>query len=284
VEIKFTENAGSRVKLKIVLLASLVVSFIILYIPVIVPLVKQWLNDPNYRHGILVPIISGIIIYRKRDAISASGVYPAAVPGIILIMLASVLLVGGTAASELFTTRLSLPVMILGLSYLLGGKRFTHSILFPILFLFLMIPLPYIIYYKLTFPFQILSAKLSASVLSTMGINVIRRGNILILPNYTLEVVAACSGLRSLMTMFTISIIMAAFLGISTIKRVILVLLSIPAAIAANTARLAATAFGATLIGPEFAEGTMHNISGLVVFGCGIGFLLIAAGVMKWKK
>jgi len=271
-------------KSKILLLILLILTFLALYSPVIIPLVSQWLEDPNYRHGILVPIISAIVIFQRRKSIPRPETTNLSLKGPILIAIASILLIGGTAASELFTSRISLPIMILGISFFIAGETFTRSILFPILFLFLMIPLPYIIYYKLTFPFQLLSARLSASALSAIGIEVIRRGNILILPNYTLEVVAACSGLRSLMSMFTLSIIMAAFIDFSKTRKVILVLLSLPAAIAANTVRLAATAIGATLIGPEFAEGTMHNISGLVVFGFGIGFLLIAALVLKWKS
>lgn len=282
------DNTGREVnpmkQLKMVLLSFLVIALTILYLPVIVPLFKQWMNDPNYRHGLLVPVISGIMIYRRRKDMADIDILPAALPGTALIILSSVLLVAGTAGSELFTARLSLPIMIIGLSLFLAGKRFTETILFPLLFLFLMIPLPYIIFYKLTFPLQILSARLSSGMLSLIGINVIRRGNILILPNYTLEVVAACSGLRSLMTMFTLSVIMAALLSISFPRKTILVLLSIPAAIAANTIRLVTIALGATFVGAEFAGGTMHNISGLVVFGVGFAFLLIAAGVLKWKS
>jgi len=263
------------------------VLLLILYIPVIIPLVRQWLNDPNYRHGLLVPVISAILIYRNRKreesketSTSNSGIGI----GLVLILLASTLLIVGTAARELFTSRISIPVMLSGLSLFFYGKKFTLKLIYPLLLLFLMVPLPYIIYYKLTFPLQILSAKLSTNLISMIGISVIRRGNILILPNYTLEVVAACSGLRSLMSMVTLAFIMIAFIDLPATRKVLLVLCAIPAAILANMIRLAVTAIGATLIGPEFAEGTIHNISGLIVFGFGIAFLVISAIALKWKR
>jgi len=261
------------------------IPLIILYTPVIIPLARQWLNDPNYRHGLLVPVISAILIYRKREALKETKKDNSGIGiGLVLILLASTLLIVGTAARELFTTRTSIPVMLLGLSIFLYGKNYTSKLVYPLLLLFLMVPLPYIIYYKLTFPLQILSAKLSANLISMIGINVIRRGNILILPNYTLEVVAACSGLRSLMSMVTLSFIMIAFIDLPATRKVILVLCAIPAAILANMIRLAVTAIGATLVGPEFAEGTIHNISGLIVFSFGIAFLAISAIILKWEN
>lgn len=257
---------------------------IVLYLPVLVKLVQQWLDDPNYRHGILIPFVSAFILWRERNTLRDARGGGGAIPGLFLIIIASVLLVGGTAASELFTTRLSLPVFLLGASFLLMGKNFSSRAAFPLLFLFMMIPLPYIIYYKITFPLQLMSARLSAGILQLIQVNVIRKGNILLLPNYSLEVIAACSGLRSLMTMVTLALIFSAFSDLSKSRKVILVACAIPAAIIANTIRLVVTAVGAYTAGSEFADGIMHDISGLIVFLAGFLLLVLSIGILKWIR
>jgi len=255
-----------------------------LYMPVLVPLVRQWMGDANYRHGLAIPIISGIILWTRRKRLSELEHGGGVVTGYILVASGAGLLIGGTAASEFFTARLSLPVMLLGFSYLLGGTEFVRRARFPLLFLFMMIPLPYIIYYKITFPMQIMSARLSASLLDLIHISVLRRGNILVLPNYELEVVAACSGLRSLMTMVTLALVISAFSELSAARKTILVVCAVPAAIIANTLRLTVTAVGAYSISAQFAEGTLHEISGLIVFFAGFILLMLTFLLLRWKR
>ncbi len=258
--------------------------FVVLYVPVLTRLVAQWLSDPNYRHGIIIPFISAFIIWRKRDELRGLPGDGAAVLGVLLILAAAALLIGGSAASELFTTRISLPVLLIGVSFLLLGRAFTTTLAFPLLFLFMMVPLPYIIYYKLTFPLQLFSARLSAGILDLLQINVIRKGNIIHLPNYSLEVIAACSGLRSLMTMITLALIFAAFSDLSNTRKALIVAWAVPAAIAANTIRLVVTAIGAYTVSSSFADGILHDISGFIVFFAGFLLLALFAWVMKWIK
>ncbi len=276
------ETLQSRTRL--ILPAALGLLTTALYLPVIVPLVRQWVNDANYRHGIAIPIISGIILWTRRKRISEQEYDGGGVAGYMLVAAAAVLLVGGTAASEFFTTRLSLPVMLLGFSYLLGGTGFVRVARFPLLFLFMMIPLPYIVYYKITFPMQMMSARLSASLLDLIHVSVLRRGNILVLPNYELEVVAACSGLRSLMTMVTLALVISALSDLSTARKTFLVICAVPAAIIANTLRLVVTAVGAYSISAQFAEGTLHEISGMIVFFAGFILLMLTFLALRWKR
>ena len=266
------------------LLVVIAALFIVLYAPVVGPLVKQWLNDPNYQHGLAVPVVSAFMLWRRRAALRAAGGAHAPVAGVLVIAGASILLIGGAAASELFTARLSLPMMLIGLILFFEGMKFVREAAFPLLFLFMMIPLPYIVYYKITFPMQLMSARLGATLIGAIGINVVRHGNILSLPNYTLEVVAACSGLRSLMTMATLALVLCAFSRLSVARKAVLAASSIPIAIAANTIRLAVTAVGACAVSPSFADGALHEISGLIVFFTGFLMLLLVWGLLRWKQ
>jgi exosortase len=257
---------------------------LILYFPVLKDLIKQWINDSNYQHGLLIPPI--IILLLKRKLIKLKSIPPHGdtFTGAITIGIAVCCLVAGTAAAELFTSRLSLVLFVLGSILMLAGKRFAKGLFNEFVLMILMIPLPYIIYYKLTFPLQLFSAKLSTGILQVLSVNVMRKGNILFLPKYTLEVVAACSGLRSLMTMVTLAVIITAFMSYSTTKKVFLVICSLPIAIAANVVRLVVTALGAYIVDARFADGFLHEISGLIVFATGLLLLIIINGILKWKK
>ena len=255
-----------------------------LYAPVISSLVRQWLDDPNYRHGILIPLVSALLLWKRRDELREASRDGGTAAGLLLMIAAAGLLVTGTAAAEFFAMRISLPLMLLGATLFLMGRSYTRIAGPPLILLLLMVPLPYIIYFKITFPMQILSARLSAGTLAALRVSVIRKGNILLLPGYTLEVVAACSGLRSLMTMFTLAVVFAFFTDMSKTRKVILVLLSVPAAIAANTVRLVVTAMGALFIGPGFADGPLHEASGIIVFMAGFLMLLLCAGILRWTQ
>jgi exosortase len=268
----------------IVLSLGVLILLSVLYFPVVVNMARQWLSDPNYRHGILIPIISGVILWQRRSSLRAAADERGSIVGLLVVIAASVVLILGTAASEFFTQRFSLPVMIIGILLCLYGWKYIERGTLPLLLLFMMVPLPYIIYFKITFPLQFMSARISAGVLNILHINVIRKGNILHLPNYSLEVVAACSGLRSLMTMVTLALILAALSGLSTVRKIILIVCAIPVAVAANTFRLVVTAIGAYTIGPSFAEGVLHEISGLIVFLSGFLLLALTYGILRWSR
>jgi exosortase len=273
-----------RIPVNLALIAAAIALLAALYAPVVSSLVRQYIDDPNYRHGILVPFVSALLLWRKRTELSSATGGGKESFGLVIITFSSLLLIAGTAAVELFSMRVSLPLMIVGTVLLLRGWNFAKSAAPPLLLTLLMVPLPYIIYYKITFPMQLLSARLSASILAWLNVSVIRRGNILALPGYTLEVVAACSGLRSIMTMFTIAVVFAIFSDMSRSRKFILVLLSLPAAIAANTVRLVVTGLGAYLIGPGFADGPLHEASGMIVFLAGLMLLIVCAGLLRWTQ
>ena len=278
------QKQGCKARTDSILTIAALVLLLVLYAPVVSSLVRQWLDDSNYRHGLLIPFVSALLLWRRRDTLREACGGGKELPGFLLLLASAGLLVTGTAAAEYFTMRVSLPLMILGALLFLRGWNFTKVAGPPLLMLLLMIPLPYIIYFKITFPMQILSAKLSAGLLTVLRVSVIRKGNILMLPGYTLEVIAACSGLRSLMTMFTLAVVFAFFSDMSTGRKFLLVILSVPAAIAANTVRLVVTALGAYFIGPSFADGPLHEASGIIVFMAGFLMLLLCAGILRWTQ
>ena len=148
-----------------------------------------------------------------------------------------------------------------------------RSIAFPIGYLLFMIPLPAIVYYQLTFPLQLWASRLGADGLVALGIHTVREGNLLILPNCTLNVVEACSGIRSLLSLLAAVVAYGYLAEPSTWKRSVLAVASIPIAIATNGLRLVATGVLSYFFGPTVDSGVVHLALGLGFFA--LAFLSI---------
>src|SRR5207237_10326917 len=122
------------------------------------------------------------------------------------------LLIAGSLGAEVFISRLSLLVLLAGIAMFISGKQMLRAVAFPLFFLAFMIPLPAIIYYQITFPLQLIASRVAAACLELTSVPVLREGNLLYLPNYTLGVVEACSRIRSLVSVLTLRVAHVALL------------------------------------------------------------------------
>ncbi len=256
------------------LAAALTVLIAYLYSNILLLLVKNWWSDPNFSHGFFVPAFSAYFVWRKRKALAAVPIQPAW-SGLAIIVLALLVLVVGVVGAELFLSRASLILLIAGLVVYFLGWAYFRTLIFPWAFLFLMVPLPTLILSQVTLPLQFLASNLAAWLLGVVGVPVLRDGNILQLPTMTLEVVEACSGIRSLVSLVTLAIIYGYFSEPNMALRVILVLGAIPIAIAANSLRVMGTGLLGLYWAPDKAEGFFHTFSGWVIFILSLGMLFV---------
>ena len=252
----------------------------ILYLPIISGLIDAWYSDSNYSHGFLIPFLAGYLIYDRRDQLSKLS-FKKNDLGLIILCLGLLFFIFGTAASEYFSVRLSFIVVIIGIVIFNLGTQVFKNIWFPLIFLFFMLPLPYIIYYNITFPLQQYSSQIAAIILKSFGIPLILQGNIIHLQNYSLEVVEACSGLRSLMTLSALSAAIAYMIIRRPLPGMILLALTPPIAILANVGRIFMSAIVAIAISPKLAEGVFHELSGLLIFLIGLIIISLCALILK---
>lgn len=260
-----------------------ILTFFLLYFPVVQKLLQDWDQDPNYSHGYFIPVLAGFMIWMQRERLGQAFKRPSNI-GLGVIVLGLIQFIVAWVGSEYFLQGTSMIVVLLGSVLYLWGWRVTLLTLVPIIYLVFMVPLPAIIWNKLSFPLALFASKISADLVSAIGLSIFREGNILTLPNITLQVADACSGLRSLTTLLALSAFVAFISDHTALKKWILFLAGVPIAIISNIIRLTATAILARHFGAPVAQGFIHEFSGWVVFVLGLVMLLGVNALLGLKE
>lgn len=270
----------------------------------------DWWTDQNYSHGLLIPLIIGYILWTEHERLSKAVQRPSALWGGVAIAFALLSLWAGTAGAELYVQRMSLVLMLAGIVVYFWGFGLLKLLLVPLGLLILAIPIPAIIFNKIAFPLQLFASRCAVWAMRLFDIPVLRQGNVIELKPLNaietkkLEVVEACSGIRSLMTLVTLAVIFAYFThpqrndksdggvqsnghqssGVFSALRhypfwrsTILVASAIPIAILTNALRVSGTGLLAHYYGTEVADGFFHSFSGWVVYIAAF-LLLLAVG------
>jgi exosortase A len=260
-------------------LAIIVACLVLLYFPILQGLVSDWIHMPDFSHGFLIPIVSLYFVYERRKELSNLSPsstwigFPLLVFGVMLLLL-------GNLAAEYFTMRFSILVVLGGIIYFLLGRESFKTLLFPVVFLIFMIPIPSVLMDRITFPMQLFASKAAAKSLHLIGIPALREGNVILLANTSLEVAEACSGIRSLISLIALSVVFAYFSQNAMWKRVVLVLSTFPIAIIANAARVTGTGILAHHYGDKVAQSFFHGFSGWILFVVAFVCLFLVGGLL----
>jgi exosortase len=260
-----------------VILAGLV---LLLYASVIKDMVLQWWTDADYGHGFFVPLFSGYILWRERGRWTNTEIKPSNF-GFLVMLGAIALLLLGSLGAEFFTSRFSLLVLLAGIILFLAGWKMLRAVSFPLGYLLWMIPIPVIIYNQITFPLQLIASRLATAWLELAQVPVLRDGNILVMSNYSLEVVEACSGIRSLMTLMALAVAYGYLASPRRWVRYVLAVLMVPIAIITNAIRIMGAGILARHFGPAAAEGFLHQFSGWAIFLVALGLMFGSHWILR---
>jgi exosortase len=278
---------------------AIVLAILFTYAAVLVKLSRDWWVDENYSHGLLIPFIIGYILWLQRDKFATEPARPSVLLGGLAVAFSLFALWTGVAGAELYTQRMSLVLLIAGTVVYFGGPGFLRLILVPLGLLILAIPIPAIIFNKIAFPLQLFASRCAVWSMSVIGIPVLRQGNVIELKPLNsfdtkkLEVVEACSGIRSLMTLMTLAVVFAYFThprsddsngprgrfgflrSYGFWRSTILILSAVPIAILTNASRVSGTGILSHYYGTGVADGFFHTFSGWAIYI--VAFLLLFA-------
>ncbi|HQR36096.1 MAG TPA: VPLPA-CTERM-specific exosortase XrtD [Blastocatellia bacterium] len=259
----------------------LALAWLAVYHDVLRRLVDDWRVDENYSHGFLIPLISAYAIWAKREKLLALPTNPRWLAGGALMALAALLLLAGVMGAELYITRLSLVLSLVALTVYFGGFAWLRQFWFPIGLLLFALPVPNIVFNQIALPLQLIASDYATRAIRLFGIPALREGNVIELAQMKLQVVEACSGIRSLMTLAALAVVYAYFAETRWWRRIVLVVAVVPIAVLANAARVAGTGVLAHHYGVKAAEGFLHSFSGLAIFLVAVGLLLALAQTLN---
>ena len=273
-----TESRWSVGSIYAVVLGALVA----VYAPVLYALGGDWASNPNYSHGFIIPFAVAFFVWQQRAELKALPARPTQW-GLALALASQAVYLIGFLGAEFFLQRTSLLLLLAAAILYIWGWAHLRVHLFSLTLLFLAIPLPAIIFNAIAFPLQLLASAWAAALLRLFSIPVFREGNILVLPQRTLDVAEACSGIRSLFSLIALAMMVAYFVPVRFWLKLWLVLSSVPIALAANALRIMFTGLIGDWFGAEYSEGFFHAFSGWLIFVFAFALLLCEASLInRW--
>jgi len=228
-------------------------------------LITRWNRQEEYSHGYLIVAVAICLLWLRRDVLRKNVGQPSWF-GPILILLALCMHVVGKLSSILVLSQVGFVIVVIGVTLGLGGYALLRTAIFPIAFLLFAIPLPYFIDAKLTLQLQLISSELGVAFIRLFGLPVYLDGNIIDLGNYKLQVVEACSGLRYLYPLLSLSFLAAYLFRAPFWQQTLIFLSGIPIAIGMNGLRIGLVGILVDRYGTEMAEGMLHFFEGWVIF------------------
>ena len=266
------------------LICMLALTFITAYYPVWTKLISTWISSGDYSHGFFVVPVVGYLVYSKRMQIRDIPCSDAQWNWALVIGSLCLYIFSLTADIKTLTSY-SMILFIASAIILIQGWGAFKLLLFPWFFLFFMVPVPAQIYASLTVPLQLLVSKFSVDLAAVSGLTVFREGNVIYLPNHTMEVVEACSGLRSLMSLLALTALFAYLSLNSHFTRIFLFASALPIAIGVNIVRVLLIITAYILWNIDLTIGGIHLLLGGVIFVLALLLVYILQRILKrWER
>lgn len=251
----------------------------LLYYDGLAHMVRGW-GSEDYNYCYLVPVVILYMIWEKRDAVKRLPVQVSGF-GFLLFLPALALFWFGELGGEYLTLYLSAWMMVMALFWIHAGWYRFKEILFPLMMIPAMFPLPSFLHNRLSLKLKLLSSQIGVEMMQLAGMSAYREGNVIDLGFTQLQVVDACSGLRYLFPIIILGLLLAWFFRAPFWKRLVLVLSTLPLIVATNSIRIAATGLLYESFGAKVAEGFFHDFSGWLIFMVTLGVLLLEMWLLE---
>lgn len=257
--------------------------FMLAFYPVWKHLGSVWYSSEEYSHGFLILPVALFTAWRQRASLARLEPRPSAL-GLPLVLLFLALYIFSLAAGVQTIAALSM-LILLGATvlYLLGWPAL-RRLAFPLLFLLFMVPVPAQVYSTLTIPLQLLVSRASVWLSVIAGVPLVQEGNLIHLPNRTLQVVEACSGLRSMMTLLALGALIWHLTLKSKVLGLVLLFSALPVALLSNILRVTLVVIPLWHLNADLSSGAPHTILGLAINALSLLLIFSVRGVLsRWE-
>ncbi len=254
------DESGHRA-LTVAVLASILIGVTWSYWSTLERMAERWASDPQYSHGFVVPVLAGAVLWSRRQRLTGATWAPSWW-GLTLLLPAVGLRLFGASIDFEPLDAVTLVPLLAGLTLLVGGWSFFRWACPAILFLAFMVPLPFRLETALGQPLRRIATACATYVLQTLGYPAVAEGNVIVIEQLRLGVIEACSGLGMLATFFALATALALMIRRPLVDRLVLVASAAPIAVAANVARITATAVVHDAFGSDVANAVFHDLAG----------------------
>lgn len=262
-------------------LSILLIAWAIAFYPIFESLFQAWISKSDNSYCMLVPLISLFFIWNKKEQIKTMPITKNNI-GLFIMIVSMVMYIISYVGDLAFISRLMIIFSLIGLLTYTLGEKIVKVMVFPLFFLLFVVPVPDSILNLVAFPLQLLATNISYTIISALSIPVYQEGNILYFAQAHLEIVEACSGIRSIISLTMLGVILAFLSNNGYVTKFILILSAIPIAMIANIFRITSSGILAHFFGRDAIEGIYHDFSGLIVFI--LGFLLLIGEFLFLNK
>jgi EpsI family protein len=257
--------------------AAPLAALIFAYWQPLLAMVHLWNNSPMYSYAFMVPVISGYLLWSQRGVVGAAPWRAAWLSGGLIILTSLVLLIVGRAADLDVVQQLAFLVSLVGVALLVFGGDVVRAAWMPLAYLLLMIPVWDGLTEPLHEPFQLGSAAIGTGLLKLVGVAAYREDNFIALPNITLEVARACSGVNYLVAVVAVGLPVSFVYLTGVWRRAVLLVFAVIVAALSNGLRVALIGLLAYLDIGSPLHGPAHMLHGLFVSA--VGYLCLFGGV-----
>ena len=254
--------------------------------PTLRGLFASCLEDPDFSHGLLIPLVSAAILFANRRELARQ---PArrSLRGLWLFMASIALTLLGALSHTNLVERVGIWGTLVGAVAFLFGRSLLRAKAFPFLFLLLCIPPPFILVAPLRLSLKGLATRMSADLLASLGYAAMPEGNVLAIGTERLEVADACSGIRSLMAVVSTAILFSYLFRAGFLKGALLTACAVPVTVVVNVLRIVIIGVALVSFEVDLTHGTEHETVGFAVFGLSLvllyGSWLFIDWMFRWK-
>lgn len=263
-----------------ILVAGAAALFVALFFPILALRWRFYDEQPRYSHCPMLPVVAGFWIWDRWERIRAVP-RGASRAGVALVVASVVAYLYGRRESVNLVQHVAMLLTLVGGVWAMCGGRMLRALAFPLGYLFLTVPLPKTWDDAITQPLQRMATMVAEGAFDAFGWIVVRQGNVLQLPGLKLLVEDACSGVHSLYSLVALGIAWVGFTERPRWLRAVLVVSTVPVALAANSLRVIATGVLAYKVDPSYAVGTSHAMTGVIVFVTGLVLFLFVDWALR---
>ena len=262
----------------IIVSVFIIILLFFIYWPTFRWLVNTWLSNDYYSHGFLIPVVSVFIIWTKRQHLHRR---EPSIIGIFLLLIGALLYALSYLWEIKVFSALSFWIVLSALIITIFGIRTAKALVFPLVFLVFMFPMPFI--QDLAYRLQEVSVHSSSWLLDVFGLPITSSGSEIYLKNTTFTIGLPCSGINTFIALLALATVYAYILQGSAYKRWIVFVLAFPLAILANILRITTVIIIAHYGDVETATGWYHSLSSPLFFILSFLILVLAAWIMKCR-